>query len=196
MKKAVVSAAIAAVFSTTLLLSPAAMADLDKKKQTDLGLYLTAPEAYELVKAHPKETLFIDIRTRAEVEFLGMPTVADANIPYMLGDDWSSWDDAKNEFKMSPNSNFLTAVEQQLAKKGLNKESKILVMCRSGHRSSKAANLLAKAGYKNVYSVVDGYEGDKAKEGDMKGQRVVNGWKNSHLPWSYSLDKSKMYLEM
>jgi len=65
-------------------------------------------------------------------------------------------------------------------------------MCRSGYRSADAANLLAKAGYKNVFNLVDGFEGDKAESG--KGQRVVNGWKNSDLPWSDELDKAKMYL--
>ena len=68
-------------------------------------------------------------------------------------------------------------------------------MCRSGSRSSKAADLLADLGYKRVISVIDGYEGDKAKEGKFKGQRVVNGWKNNGLPWSYKLDKSKMYVQ-
>jgi rhodanese-related sulfurtransferase len=125
-----------------------------------------------------------------------MPTVADTNIPYMLEGDWAEWDEKKSTFKLSPNSSFLPAVEKQLAKKGLNKESKIVVMCRSGSRSAKAAKLLGEAGYKNVYTVVDGFEGDKAKDGTHKGQRVVNGWKNANLPWSYKLDREKMYWEM
>ena len=66
-------------------------------------------------------------------------------------------------------------------------------MCRSGKRSAKAADMLADAGYTKVYSVVDGYEGDKAKDGPDKGKRTVNGWKNSGLPWTYSLDKDYMY---
>jgi hypothetical protein len=41
--------------------------------------------------------------------------------------------------------------------------------------------------------VVDGYEGDKVKDGAQKGQRLVNGWKNTGLPWSYQLEKTKMY---
>jgi hypothetical protein len=41
---------------------------------------------------------------------------------------------------------------------------------------------------------VDGYEGDKAKSGPNKGQRVVNGWKNNGLPWSYKLLATKMYI--
>ena len=40
-------------------------------------------------------------------------------------------------------------------------------------------------GYRNVYTMVDGFEGRKAKSGPLKGARVVNGWKNSGLPWSY-----------
>lgn len=44
----------------------------------------------------------------------------------------------------------------------------------SGDRSAAAANLLAYAGFKKVYSVVDGVEGDLAKDGPKAGQRVVN----------------------
>lgn len=47
-----------------------------------------------------------------------------------------------------------------------------------------------------VYSVTDGFEGDKAKAGPRKGERVVNGWKNAGLPWTYTLDKSAMYWEL
>jgi hypothetical protein len=40
---------------------------------------------------------------------------------------------------------------------------------------------------------VDGFEGDAIKEGDRKNWRLVNGWKNSQLPWGYQLNKQKMY---
>ncbi len=70
-------------------------------------------------------------------------------------------------------------------------------MCRSGKRSAKAVNVLAKAGYSKVYTVVDGYEGGKLKKGKNKGKnkgkRFKDGWKNSGLPWTYSLDKDMMY---
>lgn len=187
--------AVAGILAT-LLFSTSSFADLAKKKQTPQGLYLTAVEAYDFVQKNNKDTVFIDVRTRAEVGFLGMPTVADANIPYMLTADWSEWNDKKKTFQLAPNSGFLPAVEKLLAKKGLDKESNIVVMCRSGSRSAKAAKLLDEAGYKNVYSITDGYEGGKAKSGPNKGQRVVNGWKNAELPWSYKLDKEKMYWEM
>ena len=179
-------------FSTTITLAIDA-ASVPEIKRTQLGLYLTSAEAHEA--ATKEKLLFVDVRTRAEVNFLGIPTVADANIPYMEMDNMYSWDEKKGVFKLEPNSGFMTEIEQRLKQKGLGTNAKIIVMCRSGDRSAKAADLLAKSGYKNVYSVVDGYEGDVAKEGDRKGQRAVNGWRNSNLPWTYSLAKEKMYFQ-
>ena len=196
MKKTLVNTTTIATLLTSLLFSTASFAEVPEKKQTPQGLYLTAVEAYDFMQTNNKKVVFIDVRTRAEVDFLGMPTVADANIPYMLSGDWSDWDEKKKTFKLAPNSGFLPAVEKLLAEKGLNKGSKIVLMCRSGSRSAKAAKLMFEAGYKHVYSVVDGYEGDTAKEGPQAGQRVVNGWKNANLPWSYKLEKEKMYWEM
>ena len=94
---------------------------------------------------------------------------------------------------MELNESFLETIKDRLAVKGLTKDSKIIFICRSGSRSAAASNLLAKAGYKNVYTVVDGYEGDKIKKGANKGQRLVNGWKNNNLPWSYKLHAAKMF---
>ena len=58
---------------------------------------------------------------------------------------------------------------------------------------TQAADRLQAAGYGKVYSVAEGVEGDTAKDGAKAGQRVVNGWKNANLPWTYKLDKAKMY---
>jgi rhodanese-related sulfurtransferase len=71
----------------------------------------------------------------------------------------------------------------------------LLLMCRSGNRSASAVNLLAKAGYKNVYNIYDGFEGDKVQDeaSYFNGQRMVNGWKNSGNPWTYKGDQSLMY---
>ena len=179
-----------------LMFSTASFAELAKKRQTPQGLYLTAAEAYDFVKKNREDTVFIDVRTRGEVNFLGMPTIADANIPYMMTGGWTDWNAKKHTFKLVPNSNFLPSIEKVLAKKGLDKDGNIVLMCRSGSRSAKAAALMDQAGYKNVYSITDGYEGGKAKKGPQKGQRVVNGWKNADLPWSYKLKKQRMYWEL
>ena len=190
-KLAAISMLTLLTLSTTVAVAINA-ASVPEIKRTQLGLYLTSAEAHEA--ATKEKLLFVDVRTRAEVNFLGIPTVADANIPYMEMDNMYLWDEKKGVFKLEQNSGFMTEIEQRLKQKGLDSNAKIIVMCRSGDRSAKAADLLAKSGYKNVYSVVDGYEGDVAKEGDRKGQRAVNGWRNANLPWTYSLTKEKMYL--
>ncbi len=165
-----------------------------KAKQTKAGLYLNANGGNELMKKEAAKTLFIDVRTRGEVSYIGMPTVADANIPFKFTSKKYKWSDKKNNFKMMPNSNFVADVSERLQQKGLSKNDKILVMCRSGGRSAKAADALTEAGFTQVFSIIDGFEGDSVKSGNHKGKRTVNGWKNSNLPWSFSLDKNKMYL--
>ena len=69
----------------------------------------------------------------------------------------------------------------------------MLLICRSGDRSARAANLLSQLGYTSVYTVVDGFEGDAVAAGEKRGQRIVNGWKNAGLPWSYDLGKARAY---
>jgi rhodanese-related sulfurtransferase len=162
-------------------------------KRTKLERYFSAQEAAVFLAKSAPKTLFLDVRTPAEVAFVGMPTGADANVPYMVEPDFPAWDEAKATLKLENNSDFVTEVRRRLNAKGLGPDSTIVLICRSGDRSAAAANLLAEAGLKNVYSVVDGFEGDLAKDGPKAGQRAVNGWKNSGLPWSYALDKKKMY---
>jgi len=163
-------------------------------KQTEAKRYLSSKEADVMKESMGNKALLIDVRTQAEVKYVGVATLVDANIPYMT-DDYSAWDDKNARFVMSPNSGFVSKMADLTAKTNMDKTSTIILMCRSGDRSARAADLLGKAGYTNVYSVVDGFEGDIAKEGDHKGQRAVNGWKNAGLPWTYDLTKSKMYVE-
>jgi rhodanese-related sulfurtransferase len=109
-----------------------------------------------------------------------------------LLNDYSTWDTKKNRFQMNPNSDFTTKIADAIAARGLKKTDPVILMCRSGDRSAAAANLLTNAGYTNVYSVYDGFEGDLSKEG----RRTVNGWKNANLPWGYTLDQARAYLSM
>lgn len=190
------------IFSTLMLtlmgvLSGVVLADdwsnLNSHKQTKLGLYMTSKQAYDYTMNNMDKTLFVDIRTPSELNYLGAATVMDAHVPLVFMDT-TGWDEKKHRYLRRNNDNFVADIDVQLKKKGLTKNDTVILMCRSGKRSAKAANLLADAGYTKVYSVVDGYEGDKAKEGEHKGQRTVNGWKNSGLPWTYSLDKDYMYI--
>ncbi len=166
---------------------------LSSKKQTKLGLYMTTEQAYKHTTANMDKTLFVDIRTPSELNYLGAATVMDAHVPLVFMDT-TGWDDKKHRYKRAKNKNFVADIDAALKKKGLGKSDTVILMCRSGKRSASAVNMLADKGYTKVYSVVDGYEGDKVKEGENKGKRMKNGWKNSGLPWTYSLDKDYMYL--
>ena len=162
-------------------------------KRTTCGLYLTAVDAYEMVNEDPAKVLFIDVRTRGELQFIGMPTLVDAHVPILVEAAPPLWDDASSSFKLVPNPDFVAAVDARLAQKGLTRDAPVIVICQGGLRAARAANALTQARYTRVYTVIDGLEGDPVAEGPMKGQRLVNGWRNAGLPWTAKLDRSKMY---
>lgn len=163
-------------------------------KKSKVGLYLTPQQAYDMKKANPKGVAFFDIRTRAEAMYVGWPSDADALVPYVEHPElMSDWDDKRHMYKLEPNQDFVPELERRLKDMGLGKDATIILICRSGDRSSKAQDRLQMAGYTKVYSIAEGVEGDTAKEGPKAGQRAVNGWKNAGLPWTYKLDKAKMY---
>lgn len=164
-----------------------------KAKRTSLGLYMDSQQAYDAMKKNGDRILFLDVRTRAEVNFLGMPQLVDANVPFMLLPKRYAFNGKQRSFRLVPNGGFEKTVAARLKAKGLDKGTTIILLSRSGVRSALAASHLAKLGYKKVYSVTDGYEGDKVRVGMHKGMRLKNGWKNAGLPWSYRLDRSKMY---
>lgn len=167
---------------------------LPEVKRTQSALYLTPKQAYDMKTGSPQTVALFDVRTRAEAMYVGHPTIMDALVPYVEHQEvMLDWDDKRAMYKLEPNNNFESEINRRLKTMGLAKDATIILVCRSGDRSSKAADLLGKAGYTKVYSVTEGFEGDTASAGDKKGQRVVNGWKNTGLPWTYRLDKAKAY---
>ena len=61
----------------------AAGGELPKAKQTTLGLYVTAAEAYQMWKAAPDTVKVIDVRTPEEFAFVGHPKMA-WNVPVSI----------------------------------------------------------------------------------------------------------------
>ncbi len=170
------------------------LARVPAQKQTKAGLYVEAREAYELKQRLGEKALFVDVRTRAEISYLGMPSVADAHVPAFEHPPNAGWDDKSGRFKLEVNADFEPELARRLASRQLSKSDVIILICRSGDRTTRAANFLTEQGYSKVYSVIDGFEGDAVAEGPQAGQRLLNGWKNAGLPWTYKLDKNKMYL--
>jgi rhodanese-related sulfurtransferase len=153
-----------------------------EKKQTSLGLYVTAQKAYEMWKTEPKRVNILDVRTPEEYVFVGHAEKA-RNIPLVFVKH--QWDVDNNEFVVEPNPDFISRVKGLFAR-----TNTLLVMCRSGARSAKAVDALAKAGFANVYNIIDGMEGDKVDDpGTVNhGKRMKNGWKNSGAPWTYEVN--------
>jgi len=178
------------IILTILYVTPCAMGqqitELPKAKQTSLGLYVTAREAYDKWQADPDNVTILDVRTTEEYLYVGHAPMA-WNIPLMS--QTYEWNADKHYFAMQPNADFITQVME------LQKPSDtILVMCRSGGRSAMAVNRLADAGFTHVYQVIDGFEGDSINDPEsvFKGQRLRNGWKNSGIPWTYQPEPDRM----
>ena len=56
-----------------------------KERQTGLGLYVTAKEAYDMWQADPEGVKILDVRTPEEWVFTGHPPMADAHPPRLPG---------------------------------------------------------------------------------------------------------------
>jgi rhodanese-related sulfurtransferase len=167
-------------------------ATVPEPKRTRAGRYLMAADVPAFIQAQggAGKVLFLDLRTRAEAMYVGMATGIDALVPFVEHQElMTDWDAQRNIYRLEPLQDFVPEVTRRLAQKGLAKADTVVLICRSGDRSSRGANRLADDGYTQVWSVVDGFEGDMGKDG----RRSVNGWKNAGLPWSYKLERDRMY---
>lgn len=199
----VAAAGLAAVSPSALANAPAVWTPgtttweaLPDFKRAKSGLYLTPQQAFDMKMASPKTVAFVDIRTKAEVQYVGMADPIDFHVPFVEHQSiWTDWDAKRGMYQIEPNQDFIPELKRRLAAMGLDQNSTIILMCRSGDRSSKAADRLLEVGFTKVYGVPEGFEGDMGKEGAAKGRRAVNGWKNAGLPWGYKLDKAKLYFD-
>ncbi len=190
-RKSLLLIAIAAI--VTSLITPIAVGKQDipalpKAKQTNLGLYVTAKQAYQKWLTASDAVKIFDVRTLEEYIYIGHAPMA-WNIPLMS--QTHEWNADKGYFALQPNPDFVSLVREIAVP-----TDTILVMCRSGGRSAMAVNLLAKAGFAKVYNITDGMEGDAIKDSDseFKGQRLKNGWKNSGVRWTYKIDPDRVRL--
>jgi rhodanese-related sulfurtransferase len=104
------------------------------------------------------------------------------SLPLVRDQDAGGW-------KMVQNSAFAAELEQRLQALGAPDGGIVILLCRSGEESARASEELALRSYPNVFSVIDGFEGDVAADG----RRSLNGWKNAGLPWTARVDASLVY---
>ena len=132
--------------------------------------------AWAALSANPS-TLLIDVRTRPEWTFVGIPDLSPIAREAALI-EWQRYPD------MAVNGAF--AEEALAAAEAVGAET-VFFICRSGVRSLSAAaataDAAAAAGRKlDCVNVEAGFEGVLGAEG----RRSVNGWKNRGLPWRQS----------
>ena len=160
----------------------------DPKKHIPQDKYLNAKQAYEKWLSNPQGVTIIDVRTPEEYVYLGHAPMA-INLPL---ETWTGkFDPEKKDVVLAQNPEFVAKLKELVKP-----NNPLLIMCRSGHRSAAAAKLLEKEGFTEVYNVVDGFEGDKVSDPEsyFDGKRYKNGWKNSGVPWTYSLDSKLLPL--
>ena len=180
--------AIAILLLLNWLPSALAKSTLPVQKQTVLGLYVTAKEAYEMWLADKNKIKILDVRTPEEYIFVGHASMAH-NIPIQLLNYKMA---VRNKGPlMKANPNFINEVGQKFKP-----SDTIVVICRSGNRSAAAVKAMASAGFKIAYSVTDGFEGDRVKDpaSSFYGKRLKNGWRNSGVPWTDKLNPELMWI--
>ncbi|MBW2483064.1 MAG: sulfurtransferase [Deltaproteobacteria bacterium] len=165
-----------------------AQSSIPPQKQTVLGLYVTAKEAYEMWLADKSKIKILDVRSPEEYIFIGHPSMAH-NLPIQLFNYKMA---VRNKGPlMTANPDFITEVGRKFKT-----SDTILVICRSGNRSAAAVNAMTSAGFKTAYSVTDGFEGDRVKDpsSSFYGKRFKNGWRNSGVPWTDKLNPELMWI--
>lgn len=108
------------------------------------------------------KALLIDIRTHEELTFVG-------RVPNVLHIPWATGT------ALTRNPRFLKELEKKASKTDV-----ILLLCRSGRRSALAAEVATKAGFTQVFNVLEGFEGN-LDENEQRGH--LGGWRYYQLPW-------------
>ena len=131
-------------------------------------------EAYRLLESHPEAAL-IDVRTRAEWAFVGLPDLSALGCRFWPV-EWVAFP------SMARNPAF---VDELTARTDGKLPSRLFFICRSGSRSMVAAQTVAAALAEqglaaHCTNVAEGFEGDLDQDGH-RGRD--SGWKARGLPW-------------
>lgn len=143
--------------------------------QSDYAGEVSVAEAYETVLREPKAHV-VDVRTRPEWSFVGVPDLSAAGKDVILV-EWQRYP------SMEVATDFVAAVENELARTGAGRDDSVLFLCRSGVRSLAAARAMTAAGWSKAFNIEGGFEGP-LDSGRKRGS--IGGWKAAGLPWYQS----------
>ncbi|MDB3971863.1 rhodanese-like domain-containing protein [Candidatus Thioglobus sp.] len=116
------------------------------------------------VKLILEGAILIDVRCEAENKFVGRVPNS-ILIPWL---DEPEWEVDEEKFIKT------------FSRFDIDKDTEIILICRSGYRSNDAGKCLVKNGFTNIAHVVSGFEGDLDEE-NQRGN--VNGWRHEGMPW-------------
>ncbi len=170
---------------------------------------ITATVAKAKVEASPGDTFIVDVRTLDEYYWVGTCAISGKgvpiayNIPYELWGYKIEYDSTKDDpFTGEPIDLYkpsMVTVEKLFRlfmKKTFKPTDTVILMCRSGSRSKKAAEYLEGLGYftTTIYEIGKGFQGGT----DANGYRGWEGgsWQGDKLPMTQLLDPTKIYLYM
>jgi rhodanese-related sulfurtransferase len=121
---------------------------------------VTPPLAWELFSSGQAQ--LVDVRSGEERKFVG-------HVPGSVHVAWATGT------SLTRNPRFVRELEAKFAK-----DAVLLLLCRSGKRSELAAEAATKAGFRNAFNVLEGFEGDR--DADQR-RGTVDGWRFHGLPW-------------
>ncbi len=139
--------------------------------KTDIKTIHISPKKAANMIAASANVVFIDVRSEMEFLFVGHPIGA-TNIPWIEEPDWDI------------NPNFVRDVRRLVLGGVIDSENiesaPIVLICRSGKRSAQAGEKLIEAGFKRIYNVSSGFEGNLNKNHQRS---TKSGWRYDGLPW-------------
>ena len=129
---------------------------------------ITPQEAWDMLARDARAHL-IDVRTQAEWAYVGIPDISSLG-KQPLFVPWQVFP------TMQMNPDFA----HQVAASGVDAETPLIFICRSGQRSRLAAITMTAMGFSTCYNVGTGFEGtpDAARH-----RGTMSGWKVDRLPW-------------
>jgi len=128
---------------------------------------LTSRQAWELL-AEDDAALLVDVRTRAEWTYVGVPDTTDLGRELVMV-----------EWQRFPDGTRVPDFVERLRAAGARDGRALVFLCRSGVRSAAAAQAATEAGLGPSYNVQDGFEGGLGDDA----HRGREGWRSEGLPW-------------
>jgi sulfur dioxygenase len=136
-------------------------------------------DAHDRLESRDVRSLLIDVRTQAELAFVGFPMLSDMTRYHLI--EWVRYPD------MSGNTHFIEQCKT-LLKQQPEQTQEVYLLCRSGQRSHNAGLALEQTQTNEeslhpitLFNVVGGFEGDLDPQAGQRSLR--NGWKFAGLPW-------------